>query len=298
MKKKNKVLLTLMGLVVLSGIAATSSTFAWFTTIRNATVSFTDVTVESEGNDLNIELKSSLSGLTADAGSTSVEQGGTNELTLTGTTKVTDVSSDGHDFYKPVWNAMDNQIADSIEEIDLTAGNDPAEGFFVDFTLTISLAAGYQGTQGLNVYLGPGTEITPKTDAANQARNDKAVAATRMAVLDGNNTILIYSPVKEASGYKYITYTGVDTDKAHEVEEYKVETLSDVREEATYFEYFSTVDDVTQGYEVIADLQPTAGNDSKDITFRVWIEGEDDDAVRAAIGGVFDIDIYLYGLVN
>ena len=47
MNNKNKILLTSVGLAMLSGIAATSSTFAWFTTTRTASVSYSSATVTS-----------------------------------------------------------------------------------------------------------------------------------------------------------------------------------------------------------------------------------------------------------
>jgi len=59
-EQKNKVLLGAIGLVLLSGIAATSSTFAWFTTVRTASISYSKATVQSSDGNLAIEYKSSL----------------------------------------------------------------------------------------------------------------------------------------------------------------------------------------------------------------------------------------------
>jgi hypothetical protein len=60
MNKKNKVLLGAIGLVLLSGIAATSSTFAWFTTVRTASISYSEATVQASDGNLAIEYLSSL----------------------------------------------------------------------------------------------------------------------------------------------------------------------------------------------------------------------------------------------
>ena len=54
MNKKNKVLLASVGLAIFSGIAATSTTFAWFTTTQNASLSFNSATVETQDNNLNV----------------------------------------------------------------------------------------------------------------------------------------------------------------------------------------------------------------------------------------------------
>ncbi|MFA6617044.1 MAG: hypothetical protein WCS68_01610, partial [Bacilli bacterium] len=44
---------------------------------------------------------------------------------------------------------------------------------------------------------------------------------------------------------------------------------------------------------LVADLSTET---SADVTFRAWLEGEDTDAINAAISGVFDINISLFGL--
>ena len=108
MNKKNKVLLTSVGLALLSGIAATGSTFAWFTTTRTASVSYSKATVKSGQSNLLIDYVSSLNTMTeSQAGSL---------LTLTGGNMVTDISGNGLNFYKPVWSA-NPAIASSINEV-------------------------------------------------------------------------------------------------------------------------------------------------------------------------------------
>ncbi|MDD3389646.1 MAG: hypothetical protein PHP09_04230, partial [Bacilli bacterium] len=59
MNKNKKLLLSSVGLAVLSGIAATGSTFAWFTTTRTATISYTSATVVSKQSNLKITYVSS-----------------------------------------------------------------------------------------------------------------------------------------------------------------------------------------------------------------------------------------------
>ena len=99
MNKKNKVLLGAIGLVLLSGIAATSSTFAWFTTVRTASISYSEATVQSSDGNLAIDYQSSLNTWSG-APTYDAEA---NKVTIAGANKVTDISGDGKTFYKPVW---------------------------------------------------------------------------------------------------------------------------------------------------------------------------------------------------
>ena len=201
MNKKNKVLLTIMGLVVLSGIAATSSTFAWFTTVRSASISYSSATVETQDNDLSVHYVSSLNTMTATTNDYVNDGKTVNNVVLSGGNKVTDISGDGIDFYKPVWKANTyggGQVADRIDDITLAAAGD-ADGYLIDFTLTIARGSGAQSTNDLNVYFDAGTAVTAASaDAADVA----AVKAVRMAAIKGGAAFYHYSPEAETT-YNY-----------------------------------------------------------------------------------------------
>lgn len=142
MSKKSITLLGTIGLLIVSAVAATSSTFAWFTSVRQATINYNDATVSSTDSSLGIVYKSSLNTMT-----TSLTD---NVLTLTGSNLVTDISGDGKTFYKPVWASQtDSQtgVASAIQDVALSAAKD-ADGFLVDFTVTLSSS----GEQDLKVY--------------------------------------------------------------------------------------------------------------------------------------------------
>lgn len=130
MNKKNKVLLGAIGLVLLSGIAATSSTFAWFTTVRTASISYSEATVQSSDGNLAIEYLSSLNTWN---GEPSYDEDA-NKVTIAGANKVTDISGDGKTFYKPVWTTPVS-AASNIETVPTTGDPGVADGFYIDFTV-------------------------------------------------------------------------------------------------------------------------------------------------------------------
>ena len=278
MNKKNKVLITSIGLALFSGIAATSTTFAWFTTTQNASLSFNSATVETKDNNLNVAYTSSLNSGIVDS------QTG-NVISLTGANKVTDISGDGSDFYKPLWNAAldmpSARVAYDIEQVGAT----DADGYYVDFTLTISRDT--SGTGGMMVYLGQGTQIVAADDE-NDADN-QAVLGSRLAVLDdAGDVILTYAPDSETN-YNYIS--------AGSGSVYSVSNFVNTTELSGVVNSFTTYNDndaaVAASAVAIADLSTET---SVDVTFRAWLEGEDADTINDAIGGVFNIDLKIYGL--
>ncbi|MFA5736474.1 MAG: hypothetical protein WC925_05135, partial [Bacilli bacterium] len=149
MNKNKKLLLSSVGLAVLSGIAATGSTFAWFTTTRTATISYTSATVVSKQSNLKITYVSS-----NDTFDPVPETEAVSSLSLVGGMDITDISGDGLKFYKPVWSATEN-IASAINPVPVSE----SVGNWVEFTVTISR----DNVTGMKVYLGAGTSITPKT---------------------------------------------------------------------------------------------------------------------------------------
>lgn len=297
MNKKNKLLLSSVGLLLVSGFAATASTFAWFTTVRSASVNFSSATVTTNNAGLEVKFNpgKSYSNMSA--------TGTNNVISLTGANKVTDISGDGVNFFKPVWNAKsinteDGLTADSITEIDYTAGN-KANGYFVDFALDISRTSPVEGqpidplANGLKVFLGENTRITPKT--VGSSKDEQAVKAARMAVVNSENKVVqYYSPVEETS-YKYLK-TGTGSIYGLPGFEQATKLAADVR---TSFPPTSNEVSSVEKQALIADLTWTAKGDvisTVTLNFRAWIEGTDTDAINSAIGGVFNIELDIYAL--
>jgi len=279
MNNKNKILLTSVGLAMLSGIAATSSTFAWFTTTRTASISFSSATVESKQSNMVLGYVSG--NVTNSAGSTA------NNLLLTGGNKVTDISGDGINFFKPVWSATEG-LATSINAIPYTVPTD-ASGFWVEFTVSVQIA----GLTAMNVYLGADTVITPVVDPVNQAKNDLAVLGSRMSVRVGAAAAakVIYAPDPLNTSHGYLSAASTDPKDVFSVTGEDDATKSSI---ATVVNDFTTLNtnNITSG----GFLTTIAANGTTNLTFRVWLEGEDSDTINAAIGGIFDIAVDLYAL--
>ena len=48
---------------------------------------------------------------------------------------------------------------------------------------------------------------------------------------------------------------------------------------------------------LVADLSKTVANEAN-VTFRIWLEGEDTHCANAILGGKFNVNIALYTFVN
>lgn len=284
MNKKNKVLLGAIGLVLLSGIAATSSTFAWFTTVRTASISYSEATVQSSDGNLAIEYKSSLNTW---SGTPSYDPAA-NKVTIAGANKVTDISGDGKTFYKPVWTTPVS-TASSIEPVPTTGDPGVADGFYIDFTVRLSRGNAV-AENGLKVYLGTGTTIAPKDSSSDKDKG--AVQAARLAVIDHEENVKVRWAPEEETEAKYIT-TG--DGELYGVSDFKTTTDSDYKHgEITSAESKAAAD--LAGF-LVADLSKGVANEAN-VTFRIWLEGEDKDCNNDILGGVFNVNIALYTFIN
>ncbi|HOE53552.1 MAG TPA: hypothetical protein PK460_00170 [Bacilli bacterium] len=284
MNKKNKVLLGAIGLVLLSGIAATSSTFAWFTTVRTASISYSEATVQASDGNLAIEYLSSLNNWSG--GSTYDAEA--NKVTIAGANKVTDISGDGKTFYKPVWTTPVS-TASSIETVPTTGSPGVADGFYIDFTVRLSRDNDVD-ENGLKVYLGTGTTIAPK-DPENLA-DTGAVKAARLAVIDHEGDVKVRWAPEQETEPKYIT-TG--TDSLYGVSGFETTTdLNYKHGEITSADSKAAAD--LAGF-LVADLSKGVATEAN-VTFRIWLEGEDKDCNNDILGGVFNVNIALYTFIN
>ncbi len=285
MNKKNKVLLGAIGLVLLSGIAATSSTFAWFTTVRTASISYSEATVQSSDGNLAISYQSSLNTWSSDP----TYDAEANKVTIAGANKVTDISGDGKTFYKPVWTTPVS-AASSIETVPTAGVPGVADGFYIDFTVRLSRDNAV-AENGLKVYLGSGTTIAPK-DPEN-SKDTGAVKAARLAVIDHEGNVKVRWAPEEETGAKYIT-TGNGS-------LYGVSGFETTTESTTYkhgeITSADSKDAADQAGFLVADLSKGVANQAN-VTFRIWLEGEDSDCNNDILGGVFNVNIALYTFIN
>jgi len=285
MNNKKKLLVGAASMLLLTATAATASTFAWFTTVRNATVDYSSATIYTNGGNIVVTYVSSLV-TTWDAPVTTG-----NNLAISGAHRITDISGEGVSFYKPIWNAYDTDStdADSIFAIPTLATGD-ADGYYIDFTLNIARTS----ADGMKVYFGSTTDINPVSAAAADVQ---AVAASRLAVIDGSVTKFMWAPEGDTS-YEYLS-AGIAGDTAYTVDAYKLNAITGTGDSDKFYDSaiqnYSTVAlaDATGNLPCVADLSTLT---SDDITFRVWIEGTDPDCVNDALAGIFNIQLDLYGL--
>lgn len=306
MNKKQKLLLPTIGLVVLSGIAATSTTFAWFTTVRSASVELTKAKVVTTDSNLIIAHAHTWNDPAVLVPASSGGDDTAIELTYTAAAgaKITDISGDGKDFYKPKWGNDPGVEAGAINTVTPGTVGD-ADGFLIDFTIKISRSSA-DGVEGMYVYLGAGTVFEPVAAAGDQLDKDnKAIAAARMSVYESTvagvlgNKIFVHSPQEEpqATNSNYLAADASGT--AYTVSGYTVKSNLDV--EHAPFVTANTNAAASAVYDPIAYLagaEVAAGSRVVDayVNFRFWIEGTDKDAVNAAIEGEFTVSLDLYAL--
>lgn len=184
MKNKKLLLLGTFALVFSSGLAAAGSTFAWYTTNRNASLNFNEAEIENLDSHLKLDYLGSHNTFKPDPSSTD------NHYVFAGINRLTDVSGDGLHLYKPYWTSK-NEVAREIIPLTVEAGGTKANGFYLDLFVKVSRThedgidpTGALGSDpyGLKVYLGEGSGIKPK-DAGN-AKDVAAAQAARIAVIE------------------------------------------------------------------------------------------------------------------
>jgi hypothetical protein len=189
-------------------------------------------------------------------------------------------------FYKPVW-ATPVSTAASVKDVSATA-----DGYFVDFTVNLK-RDNAKAEPGFKVYLGSGTKIAGKdnADTTIKALNDSVVPATRLAVISNNIVDIRWAPVAESTP-SYIVADAAGTYKT--VSGYK-EQSDGALISGPILDYDNVIDADAAGV-LVADLG-TGVATSIDVTFRTWIEGEDDDCINNIIGGIYNLEIDLYTLL-
>lgn len=285
MKKRN--LGQVLIILFISGMMTTAGTLAWFQTVRNAEISFKSASVYSASSDLIINFKSSLNTFTSN-----VKDTNDNSITLGGSLKVTDISGDGINLYKPIWSAT-NDIAQEIQDVPTTGAAGVANGYYIDFTVTLERLASVG--EGVKVYLGAGTGIFPKNPLV--TKDVDIVKATRLAVINyddfdsetGNpELVFLHAPVAEIDPTYLIPGTGAYGTTTHGF-------ATGVTLKSNAFITAATIAASEVAYPAIADLMTES---SEDVTFRVWVEGTDDDAKNENILGAFSIVLNLYSVAE
>ena len=297
MKIKSKLILAASSLLVLSGVAAGTSTFAWFTANQSATISASTMTVDADIDELSITATSEDSGFTANDDATArTFEGDT-------TTKLTDVSGNGISFFKAstidgVYTSSSTEMSSNLAPTSFT--------FAVTFTRTNT-------ANDMAIFLSNESSITanhPGTDA------DVSLAhSARVAILDtaGSESLAYYAPneatvaglekIITAANTEAVTPSATNLKLTNNVQNI---LAIDNFGTANWTDYndadgvaaksagggASTSTSAQIGYIGTIAYSETTLN----VRIRVWLEGQDADCDNDAKGGAIDANFIFNGV--
>jgi hypothetical protein len=296
-EKETEVILGLSSIVAVTAGVAGASTFAWFTTTRTASVNLTSAKIYSTTSRLEVAYGGSADG--------SIQDGHVTDgvVTVNGTTnaKVTDISGNGKNFYRPAWvPGGENVTASSMDSIE---NQHPAttDYYYLKFALTITNT----GNADMPVYLNSGSSVFAHSSA--DAPSVLAAKATRIAVLDDSSNLLTqwqFNQEEFTDKTKYFYIVAQSGGTAFHVSNYAVKNVA----AADHFHLgdFATVqsgfnDDNSHDDQYLCTLTKAGGTAaSKNIQIVMWLEGTSKFATNTteanAVGGVIDATINIAGI--
>lgn len=298
MKKKTQVILGLSSIVAVTAGVAGASTFAWFTTQRTAQVNVTNANIFSTTTALNVAYGGSADG-SIDSGTVTG-----NIVSVNGTTnaKVTDISGNGKNFYRPAWvpggEGLSASSMDTIEN-----GHPATTYYYLKFTLTITNT----GNADMPVYLNSGSSVFAHGGSSATDASKLAAKATRIAILDDSSNLLTQWQfnTEESTAKTHYSYIVAQTgDTAYNVSGYSVQKVAS----GDHFHLgdFTTVqsgfnDDNSHDDQYLCTLTKAGGTAaSKNIQIVMWLEGTSTYATNTdtanAVGGVIDAKINIAGI--
>lgn len=273
---KKRLLVSSALMLVLTSVAATSSTFAWFSVNRKGTVTSPEMIATAKDGGLDIA------------------------STPNGVTNLYDVSSkDGKTFYKPVLGPASTEKNPSFlscpvvyDGIELNSNSN----YFMELRIS------FTSSSTLGVYLSKDTTISIKdlSDEDADAKSTAALNSLRIAFLPANasyvvtgNPLLVYAPMQE-TGIKYVKNDVVSNGAL-------TETLYDDETELGNSGYVQNgkidADDITTNDLANKYYMGQVANGAPlYIVARMWLEGTDKDCTNSAIGGIVSALLSFYGV--
>jgi hypothetical protein len=325
MKIKSKLILAATSLLVLSGVAAGTSTYAWYTANRQVSLGITNISAEAELTTLDMTYDETLNTRNDSSGTDPFTQVGTDDNAFAGTfsKNLTDVSSKGdHNFFKPIFGADDTVDPagwwDDEDDYLAAPTNAADDVFYHQFVFTFTAS----GDADVALYLSPKSTVT---ENASGALNLLTVAnAVRMSFSTTYDTAvadteMIYAnPNGEAENF----YLADDTDFVEDaigttpgfdvLEENGSTGFFDRDTNYTESEFYFGTGGTGSGTQItkfdadtvgfLAQLEPGATTPvtTAYITLDIWIEGTDDDCASeltyADYYGLFDVSLEFYEL--
>jgi hypothetical protein len=297
MKTRSKLIVALSSLLAVTAGAAATSTFAWFTSTRTATVTYQKATAYTTSGDLTLKYSAPAVGAGFNNPATDAY---TNSLAITNATdggKVTDISGDGVTFYKPKLTADSTNAADKWKFVNDTytaVANSATVSYYVEFGISFHNGNTNPATNKMKVYINTGSTLVAATAtgegaSAQQAKNDLAVKAMRVAFLTGSTLTAYWNPndttaedslVYMSSGT--VTGNALTTAKENSLAHYHYSNYTDV----------NTADSTTLEKQYLGEVADT----DLVITVRMWLEGTSTSCLNEAKGGETNLNLAFAGI--
>lgn len=293
MKTKAKLVLALSVLTAGTAVAGATGTFAWFTTNRSATLTYSKVTAESSNAKLEVTMGSFTE--TGAGTATNKKEDGSylSAISLNASASyTTDVSSiDGKKFFKPDWKGQAGNNNEAYSVKDVTA----SKKAFTQFYFTVKNT----GNAETHIFLDAGTKVTASTQGA----KDLALAKwTRVAVLDTKKaTTPVVGDVTGADLKVLFENTDADSTKnlgiaIAALTESGAPTLSPIAGDKHVIGDFAAVVSGTTETTHKGYLGKLAADATQAFVVSVWLEGSESDNQDDAAGGSVDVTLKLTGI--
>lgn len=292
MKTKAKLVLALSVLTAGTAVAGATGTFAWFTTNRSATLTYSKVTAYNNHGTLEVKISS----WSDKAGTVNNQPSdGTNPAkhSVVGSAKstTTDISSaDGVNLFKPIWKGESGEGKEAEKMVNAVAGEYTTYYFSIANT----------GETSLNVFLDQGTKIKPNAadTTTDQGKKDLALASfSRFAINYFGTTAPEENSSLVKDSTKVIETSGGNTGKYVDALTGTKVVSKDLTQVEGVNSFIGDLSPVTSATATTAPqfLKTVAKNETHYFTVTVWLEGTKGDGAtfNACAGGLIDVDIVL-----
>jgi len=311
MKIKSKLILATTSLLVLSGVAAGTSTFAWFTANQSASAQLTAISVNSDQDQLTIESNITDAEL-VDTDITIDPDNGTNDYSqsFVGVTHLTDVSGNGINFFKGYLSADSTQASQTIASSSaLNEGTTPiTHPYCFEFTTKFTSS---NANHDMAIFLSKNSTI----EGVSESAADVSIAnGARVAVLDPTEKSLLayYAPNDDTFSNPYIFADGSIANGDILTQEVTADNLglttgnilstTDYASNLLTSAYKSTID-YNENTSTTTEAAGSAGyigrivdNGELNVVIRVWLEGTDSDMSNSALTGFFNTNLVFNGV--
>ena len=297
MKKNNKILITLITLVVLSFVLIGSS-FAWFLVSTTIKIPFSsELTVTQKENlEVSVDIDNNLS--------TDNFQGTFSSSIDLGT--ILDISGNGINLFNPI--GFQSEDVPSLYEVatPIHLGDETKEGDYLELIIK------FRSNSELDIYLNEDSSILPYDKTANMSEYSPTISrdyisgAARVAILDSTKTssLLIWDPnpnyqlTKVSESYTFSENGTVDSFSALSSYSY----ITSTNGQSSRF----TSNDIVLGNSDLDEhklLTLTKANESDEyytgqVVVRIWIEGRDRESDICLSGGRIKINLVFNGVIS